>query len=181
MGGDLHEEGVTGVELLEREREPLPDLDVLYFLTAEASTLDRVLGDFKGGPTPQHRQVHLAFCKPVAKDALARLADSVDLAPRVRSFVGVPLSFLTIQDRGFHFDMPQALTGLFPNPNRTLVQETSRRLADVCRCVQAFSPVIRHATNELCAEVARGMDAELKRSLQGQLSGSAANAVPCQL
>jgi len=60
--GDLHAEGVTSMELLERQREPLPELDALYLLMPGPQNVELVLKDFAALGTPQHRQVHLGFC-----------------------------------------------------------------------------------------------------------------------
>jgi len=171
--GDLHAEGVTSMELLEKSREPLPGLDALYFLSSDSSNIDRVLEDFKSAASPQHRQVHFCFTQPLSTEMFGKLAEAAHLAPRVKSFVEVPLSFVVVQDRGFHFDMPQALPGLFPVPDHQLVTRIVRRLVDVCRCLQATAPIVRHGQSELCRDVAEQVASEL---LTHKSSGP-----PCQL
>jgi len=73
--GDLHAEGVTSMELLERQREPLPELDALYLLMPGPQNVELVLKDFAALGTPQHRQVHLGFCDALPMDLMARLAE----------------------------------------------------------------------------------------------------------
>jgi len=176
--GDLHAEGVTSMELLSQPREPLPGLDALYFLKPEPSNLDLVLADFKSAAAAQHRQVHFCFTQPLPAELLARLSEAQHLALRVRSFVEVPLSFVLVQDRGFHFDMPEALPGLFPVPDPKLTAGVVQRLVDVCRCLQATTPSVRHAQSDLCQSVAEQVLSELAlhKPLSQQLQGP-----PCQL
>jgi len=173
--GDLHAECVTSMELLKQPREPLPGLDALYFLRPDAENVELVLADFKSAAAPQHRQVHFCFTQPLAAELMTKLAEAQLLAQRVRSFVEVPLSFVLVQDRGFHFDMPEALPGLFPVPDHQLVRGIVRKLVDVCRCLQA-TPTLRHASSDLCRDVAEQVLAELAldRPMPGQ-------SVPCQL
>eukprot|EP00439_Symbiodinium_sp_Y106_P069127 s2456_g11.t2 len=173
--GDLHSEGVTSVELLEESREPLPGLDALYFLRSQSASIERVLVDFK--TAPQHRQVHLCFSQPLESTLLSKLVEAPVLAPRVKSFVEVPLSFVVVQDRGFHFDSPEAIMGLFPEPDLQMLSDTVQKLVDVCRCLQATSPVIRFQS-ELCQDVAEKVQRELgmHKSLTTQSHGK-----PCQL
>lgn len=58
-------------------------------------------------------------------DLMAMLAESKTLAPRVKSFMEAPLTYLHIQDRGFHFDMLDSLPALFPVADPALVQEVA--------------------------------------------------------
>mmetsp|Transcript_7161 Transcript_7161/g.15558 ORF Transcript_7161/g.15558 Transcript_7161/m.15558 type:complete len:650 (-) Transcript_7161:98-2047(-) len=163
---DLHEKGVTSVEIIENPREPLPELDALYMLRPTLPNIEKVLEDFRAGGVPQHRQVHLAFSQAVLDELMLKLASNAVLTPRVKSLVEVPLSFVTIQDRGFHFDMIEAVRGLFPVPDPMLVSDIVLRLADVCRCLQGAFPSIRHANNGLCKGVAEKLQGALSRTLR---------------
>lgn len=138
--GDLHAEGVTSVELIEESREPLPGLDAMYFMRPLPELVESILADFRTATALQHRQVHFCFTKPVEQSLLSRLTEAPHLAPRVRSFVEVPLNFVLVQDRGFHFDIPEAITGLFPVPDSQLVSDVVQKLVDVCRCLQVLVP-----------------------------------------
>lgn len=158
--GDLHAEGVTSVELIEESREPLPGLDAMYFLKPLPELVESVLADFKTAAALQHRQVHFCFTKPVEQSLLSRLTEAPHLAPRVRSFVEVPLNFVLVQDRGFHFDIPEAITGLFPVPDSQLVSDVVQKLVDVCRCLQTMSPNIR-CQSDLCHTIGERVLREL--------------------
>eukprot|EP00913_Durusdinium_trenchii_P026019 g24412.t1 len=148
--GDLHGEGVTSVELIEESRQPLPGLDAMYFLRPFPENVERILGEFKSA-APQHRQVHLCFTKPVEQSLLSKFTEAPHLASRVRSFV---------EDRGFHFDVPEAITALFPVPDPQLVSSIVQQLADVCRCLQTTTPSIR-CQSDLCHTIGQRVLREL--------------------
>lgn len=162
--GDLHSEGVTSMELLSREREPLPGLNALYLLRPDAENISLVLEDFKSATAPQHRHVHLCFSQPVPADLLTKLVEHQLLASRIRSLVEAPLSFVVVQDRGFHFDMPEAIAGLFPVPDQSLQRVVVKRLLDACRCLQLNSATIRHSQSALCRSVAKELQSELEQT-----------------
>jgi len=175
--GDLHAEGVTSMELIARQREPLPGLDALYLITANFENIDLVLGDFKTEGAPQHRQVHLVFSESLKPDLMSKLAESKTLAPRVKSFLEVPLNFVLIQGRGFHFDMLDALPGMFPIIEPTLACKIAHKLVDVCRCLQVSSPCIRYAASNACKAVAEQVQAELSVCR----ASAKDEQIPCQL
>merc|ERR1740129_1056218 len=109
-------------------------------------------------------------------EVLEHLAGVPHLAPRVRSLVEVPLSFVALQDRGFHFDMSDALSRLYPSPDGGLVREIAHRLADVCRCLQTTAPCIRYSASGLCQSVAEQLHSELALYKHSSEKGA-----PCQL
>lgn len=182
---DLTDEGITSVELLHRHREPLPDLDAMYILRPDAENLQRVLDDFGTQGRPQHFSAHLGFTQFLTSEHLGSLASSPHLAQRVRSIVEVPLSFVTVQDRGFHFNMPDALPRLFPVPEPVsgddLVSGISHCLSDVCRVLQCTKPNIRVASSNVCRTVAERMQQELDLHSNARVNGGGKQDVPCQL
>lgn len=181
---DLMEAGIVSIELINRQREPIPDLDALYLLRPDADSLDCVLEDFRLQAKPQHNKIHLAFTRFVVAEQLDRLAAGPNLPPRVSSIVEVPLSFIAIQDRGFHFDMPQCIPFLFPKPiavkGPELIGEIGASLADVFRCLQTTGPTIYHASSQICKLVAERLqqDLALHKRPRGKNQGA---EVPCQL
>ncbi|CAK9034204.1 unnamed protein product [Durusdinium trenchii] len=146
----------------------------MYFLRPFPENVERILGEFKSA-APQHRQVHLCFTKPVEQSLLSKFTEAPHLASRVRSFVEVPLSFSLVQDRGFHFDVPEAITALFPVPDPQLVSSIVQQLADVCRCLQTTTPSIR-CQSDLCHTIGQRVLRELSMH-----QASALPSQPCQL
>jgi len=175
--GDLHAQGVTSMELIQRSREPLPALDALYLLEPTLANIEAVVRDYQVESLPQHRNVHLVFVQSLSGDLMSKLADSKVLAPRVRSCFEVPLTFSLVQDRGFHFDMLDALPGLFPVAEAGLLKQTSHKMADLCRCLQVTLPCIRYQQNATCRSLAEQVQTEL--SVFAPPSGD--NALPCQV
>jgi len=45
----LSSEGITLVETLEKKREPMPNMEAIYFITPSEESIDILLSDFKSG------------------------------------------------------------------------------------------------------------------------------------
>merc|ERR1719188_1204027 len=95
---------------------------------------------------------------------MEQLAEAQKLSQRVKTMVELPLSFVTVQDRGFHLDMPSALPALFPVPDPLVLSEVVHGLVDVCRCLQAEEVTIRHLHSKTCKEVAKRLEESLAHS-----------------
>eukprot|EP00403_Amphidinium_massartii_P022659 CAMPEP_0178403624 /NCGR_PEP_ID=MMETSP0689_2-20121128/17465_1 /TAXON_ID=160604 /ORGANISM="Amphidinium massartii, Strain CS-259" /LENGTH=649 /DNA_ID=CAMNT_0020024585 /DNA_START=95 /DNA_END=2044 /DNA_ORIENTATION=+ len=162
--GDLHSAGVTSIELLERSRQPLPELDGLYLARPTQENIERILADFKASSEPQHRQVTLAFVRPLQEKLMEALVECPALVQRVNHLVEVPLSFVHIQDRGFHFGMLDELVQFLAAPPGSLIKEIAGRLVDVCRCLQDFNPSVRLGGTEMCNQFGQFFLADLENA-----------------
>lgn len=91
---------------------------------------------------------------------IEQVAADPNLAKRVRSMVELPLSFVAIQDRGFHLDMPEALAllmeGMDDDDDPRFCKLIAQRLSGVCRCLGG-TIVIRHGKSSLAEGVARDL------------------------
>ncbi|CAD7922953.1 unnamed protein product [Amoebophrya sp. A25] len=107
---DLYECGVTSVEALERERQPLPTLDAIYVFDPEdADALSKLKNDFDGKRV-QHENIHLVLSRPAAENVFRDFSTNANLAPHIRSLREVPiLQFLVFHRNVFHFDLSGGL------------------------------------------------------------------------
>jgi syntaxin-binding protein 1 len=177
---DLIEEGVTSIELVTRHRQPIPDLDVMYMMHPTLANIQYVLADFKTHDKPQHKHVHFAFTQHVASQVMESLTSSPVLPARVQSLVEVPLNFITVQDRGFHFGMADALTFQRVVDSFSL-NEITLRLTDVFQCLHTMDPVIRHCPSKMCKLVADGLQQELSSLRSRSIHQQNKDDIPCKL
>lgn len=62
---DIMERRVTIVENLHKNRQPFPDMDVIYFITPNSASLNALLNDFKESSKPKYGVVHIIFTDSV--------------------------------------------------------------------------------------------------------------------
>ncbi|CDJ57235.1 syntaxin binding protein, putative [Eimeria maxima] len=164
---DVLYDGVTIVELISKQRQPLPELNALYFLSPSEDSVRALVEDFKDEKKPQYRSayVYLTSRIPDSSKIIATLADSPTLLPRIRCLVEFNLSFIAYEQRVFHFGMPNALLELFPLPSPYLLQKVADDLVSFC-ITSGQKPAVRYHRNQLpwCEQLAtlvhRGLEAE---------------------
>ncbi|KAL8425067.1 hypothetical protein Efla_001456 [Eimeria flavescens] len=127
-------DGVTVVELISKQRQPLPELNALYFLSPSEDSIRALIEDFKNERKPQYRSayVYISSAIPDSSKILTRLADAPTLLPRIRCLIEFNLSFIAYEQRVFHFGLDNALLRLFPLPSPYLLQKIADDLISVC-------------------------------------------------
>ncbi|KAH0472801.1 MAG: hypothetical protein KVP17_000311 [Porospora cf. gigantea B] len=111
---DMIEDGVTVVELAEKGRQPLPELDVIYFLTPCEESIKHLCEDFINERRPKYRNCHILLTHATQDQNLLKLIASTPLLiPRIKSFVEFNYSFVAYESRIFHFDDPYSLPEMF--------------------------------------------------------------------
>ncbi|CDJ29183.1 syntaxin binding protein, putative [Eimeria mitis] len=168
---DVLYDGVTIVELISKQRQPLPELNALYFLSPSEDSVRALIEDFKDEKKPQYRSAYVYFASPIrlsksdSSKIMATLADSPTLLPRIRCLFEFNLSFIAYEQRVFHFGMPNALLELFPLPSPYLLQKVADDLISLCVTI-GQKPAIRYHKNQLpwCEQLAtlvhKGLEAE---------------------
>ncbi|KAL8446836.1 hypothetical protein Emag_004597 [Eimeria magna] len=154
---DVLYDGVTVIELLSKQRQPLPELNALYFLSPSEDSIRALIDDFKDERKPHYRAayVYLSSNIPESSKIMTRLADSPTLLPRIRCLVEFNLSFIAYEQRIFHFGMSNALLRLFPLPPPYLLQKIADDLISLC-ATMGQKPSVRFQKNQLpwCEQLA---------------------------
>lgn len=63
---DIMERRVTLVEKLELNRQPFPDVDVIYLALPTSSAVARIVKDFENRDKPRYGNVHIFFLDTVS-------------------------------------------------------------------------------------------------------------------
>lgn len=59
------------IELISKQRQPLPELDALYFLSPKEESVGYLIKDFEDQKNPQYRSAHVYFSYAIRKVALS--------------------------------------------------------------------------------------------------------------
>ena len=64
---DVMEHRVTLIELLSKDRQPLPEMEVIYLVTPTLETINMIMKDFADPKRPRYGDVHLFFLSKVCE------------------------------------------------------------------------------------------------------------------
>eukprot|EP00735_Rhodelphis_limneticus_P007533 TRINITY_DN20099_c0_g1::TRINITY_DN20099_c0_g1_i1::g.15642::m.15642 TRINITY_DN20099_c0_g1::TRINITY_DN20099_c0_g1_i1::g.15642 ORF type:complete len:633 (-),score=173.74,sp/Q54QC8/SEC1_DICDI/41.18/7e-155,Sec1/PF00995.18/1.1e-136,GARS_C/PF02843.11/2.9e+03,GARS_C/PF02843.11/0.5 TRINITY_DN20099_c0_g1_i1:410-2260(-) len=152
---DIMEEGVTLVENIDLVRQPLSELDAIYFLTPTKESVQRLCSDFR--KKPQYRMAHVFFTSKLHEDLFQQIGSCEPLVQRMATLIEINLEFLAVEQQVFSLDCNNALEVLF-SPEQRGVNEMSHRIA--AQLLTTFitlgeMPAVRYAKNQpVAAKVA---------------------------
>lgn len=145
---DIMEERVTLVESLEKNRQPFPEMSVVYIISTQLNSINQVIRDFSD--SPKYGDVHLFFLSQVGNDGVAELKKCPALIERIKTFKEINVNYLATESQVFSFDERcfAELYGGMPPPAglMSLPERAAAKLLTVCSTLHEF-PEIRVKSN----------------------------------
>eukprot|EP00004_Rigifila_ramosa_P016686 TRINITY_DN3983_c1_g1_i1.p1 TRINITY_DN3983_c1_g1~~TRINITY_DN3983_c1_g1_i1.p1 ORF type:complete len:387 (-),score=96.37 TRINITY_DN3983_c1_g1_i1:68-1228(-) len=169
---DIMDSGVTLVEPIALARQPLPDMEALYFIQPSEQSIKKLIEDFKR-ERPLYACAHLFFTTPVPKFLWEKLKAEKQVTARIRTCKELNLEFLTKESHVFSFDMKDSFYNLYsPDSNKTEadIDLMATRLMTVCSVLGEF-PVIRHSGKPIVQRLAQSVLQRLE-ALQADSRGA---------
>eukprot|EP00002_Diphylleia_rotans_P007281 TRINITY_DN1679_c0_g1_i1.p1 TRINITY_DN1679_c0_g1~~TRINITY_DN1679_c0_g1_i1.p1 ORF type:complete len:623 (-),score=137.85 TRINITY_DN1679_c0_g1_i1:324-2192(-) len=109
---DIMDCGITLVEPIDIRRQPIRNLEAIYFITPSPDSVERFISDFKDAKNPQYAGVHLIFTSAVANEVFDKIKASA-ASGFVRSFKEFNLQFLAIESQAYSLDRPESLQVIY--------------------------------------------------------------------
>ena len=96
----LVEQRVSLVENIQKKRQPMPNMTVIYFISPTQGSVSRLLADFHS-KSPLYKRACVFFSSQLPKHELERIKQSPTLLSRLAALKELNLEFLAIDSRGF--------------------------------------------------------------------------------
>eukprot|EP00743_Colponemidia_sp_Colp-15_P009164 GILK01009998.1.p1 GENE.GILK01009998.1~~GILK01009998.1.p1 ORF type:complete len:654 (+),score=153.21 GILK01009998.1:211-2172(+) len=162
---DIADVGVTVVEKLEIQRQRLPEMEALYFISPEADSVDALVRDFSSAKKPQYRAVHLFFSTSANQVVMNKLAQAPHLIPLLKTMKDMNLDFIASQPNVFHTDSPHAVQFLY-SPDalgaaRIEQLRTAEKIVTLCTTMKEFPHIRYSIKHPMCEHVARYIHQQL--------------------
>ena len=164
---DILERGVTVVEQIEKSRQPLSDLDAVYFLSPEDHSVDLLLKDHKAS-SALYRYSHVFFSGPLNEKLFDQLAKEEAFVNRCYSLYELNVDYVSFEPRVFYCDKPLTIRYLRGSSDVNMITSLIRRhvdcLTSVCAALRE-KPAVRYmaksGVSNLSEKIALGFRREI--------------------
>ncbi|KAM1019158.1 hypothetical protein FF1_040570 [Malus domestica] len=111
---DITDQEISLVEDLFRRREPLPSMDVVYFIQPTKENIVMFLSDMSGRE-PLYRKAFVFFSSPIPKELVNHIKSDTSVLPRIGALREMNFEYFPIDSQAFVTDQQRALEELFGN------------------------------------------------------------------
>ncbi|XP_077060739.1 syntaxin-binding protein 3 [Siphateles boraxobius] len=139
---DLMSEGITIVEDIYKNREPVPEMKAIYFMTPTAKCVEAFIKDFK--IKPKYRAAYVFFTDYCPDELFDKMKK--DCAKHIKVCKEINISFLPQEAQVFTCDNPEAFKSIYsPNsPDRDQTLEMiANQIVTLCATLDEY-PGVRY-------------------------------------
>ena len=181
---DVTDLGIAVVEPVTNEREPLPDMECIYFIEPNTSSWERIRADFANKGKPKYKKAHLFFTSKVPDSLFQQIKQQPNLLSRLGSFVELNMEFLCMESQVFSLGMQDSFLKLGPTmlsnvgipleaerDERNHITQLANRLFTFCASMDEHPNIRYQAEGGACA-------LKVAQQLNALMSGGAAPPSP---
>ncbi|KAI9491623.1 Sec1-like protein [Zychaea mexicana] len=151
---DILEENVTVVENIEKQRQPYPTLDAVYFLTPCRESVLRLADDFTGPNGPMYKAAHIHFTSGLEDQLFTELNKKFKAAGAseyIQSLKEMYVDFMVKESSVFTVDPLSSYISIYGSdpyakPDQAL-KMIAKQLLSVCATL-GEDPIIRYQVTE---------------------------------
>jgi len=136
----LSAEGITLVETIEKRREPMPNMEAIYFITPTEESISILMSDFKKGSL--YKAAHVYVTEEIPAHLFSDLSKS-DAAKKMKSLVEVNISFTAYESKVYTLDIEPSVSMVYSDERSGLLERMAEQLATLCSTLGEF-PSIRY-------------------------------------
>ncbi|XP_027336602.1 protein transport Sec1a-like [Abrus precatorius] len=115
---DITDQEVSLVEDLFRRRQPLPSMDVVYYIQPSKENVVMFLSDMSGRE-PLYRKAYVFFSSPIPKELVNHIKSDTSVLPRIGALREMNLEYFPIDGQAFTTDQETAMGELYGNVENT--------------------------------------------------------------
>jgi len=155
---DIMERRVTLVEQLAKNRQPFPDMDVIYLASPTVDTAKRICADFESRQKAKYGNVHIFFIETCPNEVFSTIQQCPLLVSKIKTFKEISLDFIAAENNVFHFDASEALEKLFGTAKDTSYPAyLGRRLASLCITLNEHPSIRFQGSSGYAREIATSL------------------------
>ncbi|XP_076951952.1 protein transport Sec1a-like [Bidens hawaiensis] len=109
---DITDQGVSLVEQLFKRREPMPNMDAIYYMQPSKENLIMFISDMSGRE-PLYKKAFVFFSSPIPKDFISRIKADSSVVPRIGALREMNLEYFPIDNQAFVTDHERAIEVIY--------------------------------------------------------------------
>nr|XP_043613092.1 SNARE-interacting protein KEULE-like [Erigeron canadensis] len=109
---DMTEEGVSLVEDINKRRQPLPNMDAVYYIQPTKENVVLLLSDM-AGKSPLYRDAYIFFSSTVPRELIADIKKEPTIKSRIRGMKEMNLEYFALDSQCFITDHGKAFEELY--------------------------------------------------------------------
>lgn len=150
---DLTDCGVSIIERLELNRQPFPEMNVVYFVSPTRDTVRKMIQDFRDPAKPKYNDIYLYLLHHAGEEMLEELKSAPpEFLQRLKALQEVNVDFLALEKCALSLDMRNAFHLLYSpavskDETQALMHQISEKLVSVCATLEEY-PYVRYKANQ---------------------------------
>jgi len=141
---DVIDEGITLVEDLSKNRQPMPTFEVIYFITPTKDSITRVIEDFNKDRKYKYVHIYLTDSCP---DHLFKMIGQNSVTKYIKTLKEVNIAFLPYESQVFSLDCQDSFEAIYSpqhiNKREKVLERIAEQLSTVCATLGEY-PAIRY-------------------------------------
>lgn len=152
---DIMERRVTLVEQLAKNRQPFPDMDVIYLAAPTLESVRRISADFESRAKAKYGNVHIFFIDTAPNEVFSAIQQNALLVSKVKTFKEISLDFIASENNVFHFDSSDCLEKLYGTvKDSSYPTMLGKKLANLCITLNEHPSIRFQGSSAYAREIA---------------------------
>ncbi|CAG0919469.1 unnamed protein product [Notodromas monacha] len=146
---EIAEEGITLVEDIDKQREPMPSMEAIYLLSPTEATVEKLIRDFGSGSKIMYKAAHVYFSEACPEELFNRICHA-PIARYMKTLKEINIAFLPYESQVFSLDNAKAFSIYF-NPAQAMtrsaaLESIAEQIATLCATLGEY-PNVRYRSD----------------------------------